>query len=221
MTLKEELKTQPDALKSQGQPYHRNHSWWTSLARALPGCAMPAGDARDPGLGAAWSPAPPQGSAEARGGARGLRGRGCGDRARSQGPGAAGTLPIVQPAPTSKFRLSLLSRRRPLSKRGFERLGSLGSALENSFCFSGRRGGPQGLPLRLSPAFIERIKGRSLSGGCSCAPLPSLYLPRKRRTPAVPTGRWGMNGLFEVSALKVFLWDIYNFLSLTLCLRTQ
>lgn len=34
--------------------------------------------------------------------------------------------------------------------------------------------------------------------------------------PGVLTGHWGMNGLFEVRALKVFLWDIYNFL----CLKT-
>lgn len=37
-----------------------------------------------------------------------------------------------------------------------------------------------------------------------------------RLTPAVLTGHGGMNGLFEVSALKVFLWDIYNFLCLSL-----
>lgn len=40
----------------------------------------------------------------------------------------------------------------------------------------------------------------------------------QRLPPAVLTGHGGMNGLFEVSALKGFLWDLYNFLCLSLSL---
>lgn len=60
---------------------------------------------------------------------------------RPTGP-PAGVQPIVQPALKSKLHLSLLSRHRLLSKWGFERLDSPGSALENGLRFSGSGAGP-------------------------------------------------------------------------------
>ena len=42
-----------------------------------------------------------------------------------------------------------------------------------------------------------------------------LFTEETGPAPGVLAGRGGMNGLFEVRALKVFLWDIYNSLSLS------
>ena len=91
--------------------------------------------------------------------------RGCGDprarRVEAARGATAGAEPIVQPAPMSKLHLNRLSSRRPLSKWGFERLRSPGSALANGtrLCREARPAHTC-LPLRRSPAFIARIKGR-------------------------------------------------------------
>lgn len=115
----------------------------------------------------------------------GAAARGCRDRRLSgsvcqQAP--AGAEPIVQLAPTSKLHLSRLSSRRPLSKGGFERLGSPGSAPENGTRLCTEAGAAHTclLPLRRSLAFIARIKGRRLWWVFVCARFPSLYLRGKR-----------------------------------------
>lgn len=66
-----------------------------------------------------------------RGCARGCAGTGRAHRVGAARRAPAGAQPIVQRAPNRKLHLSRLSTRRPLSKRGFERLDSPGSARGN------------------------------------------------------------------------------------------
>ena len=94
--LFKELKTQPDARKSHGQPCRSNHSGWNLLVPAVsPPPCRPASP---------WLPGfePRQGCV----GQRGPPAQGVG-----VAPGPAGAELIVQPATASRLHLSHLSSR--------------------------------------------------------------------------------------------------------------
>lgn len=108
---------------------------------------------------------------------------------------------------------SLLSTGRLLSKRGFERLGSLALHWRADWLFR-RPGGPHAPASEALVCVYSENKKDGVSGGCSCAPFPS-FIYQGASDSRSSHGPRGKNGLFGVSALTVFLWDIYIYFSLS------
>lgn len=178
MNLKEELKSQRDAAKSRGQPCHSNHSCRSSLEAAAGSAAARPGHAGE------CASATARGRAGGLGTAHSGSGRPSGPRWR-RAHCAAGA--------TRKLHLSRLSSPWPLSKWGFERLGSPGSALENGAGLFREAGlAHTCLPLRPSARVYREHKRKKTVWWVFFCTLPSLYLRRKR--PGSWSSHWPFGG---------------------------
>lgn len=137
-------------------------------------------------------------------GLRGHRPRSPG-RGSPQGPGwraahcAAGAEPQITSEPPFNTPAAFKTR---LWKAGLPRL----CTGEPSSAFQGGPAAPRARP-RASRLLLQREQKEDGRLGASARAFPCLYLLRKRPTPAVLSRHWGMNGLFEVRILEVFLWD--------------
>lgn len=109
----------------------------------------------------------------------------------------AGAEPIVQPAPMSKLHLNRLSSRRLLSKWGFERLRSPGSAVERTeLGFAGRPCRPGShVPASAALACVYSENKRKTLVGVRVHGFHPFIYRGNVPTPGVLTGHCGMNGL--------------------------